>query len=108
MKIAELVTNAEAAEQFLKALANKHRLLVLCALHDAERSVGELQARVDLSQSALSQHLARLREDGLVVTRRSSQTIYYALADESVTKMIALLHELFCVPKKRRKRGSAK
>lgn len=103
MKTKELSQNAEAVEQFLKALANKHRLMVLCELHGGEHSVGELQARMDLSQSALSQHLALLREEGFVVTRREAQTIYYALADERVSKVIALLHELFCTPDKRAK-----
>ncbi len=77
MKIKELIQSVEVAEHFLKLLANKYRLMVLCELHDGERSVGELQARMDLSQSALSQHLALLREEGLVVTRREAQTIYY-------------------------------
>lgn len=106
MKISELGDNAAAAEQFLKAIANRHRLMVLCELHDGEHSVGELQTRIDLSQSALSQHLARLREDGLVVTRRSSQTIFYTLADERVAKVIALLHELFCSSGTHSKRAS--
>ena len=88
--------NAEAAEQLLKALASRCRLLVLCELHNGERSVGELQTKVGLSPSALSQHLARLREDGLVETRREAQTIYHALASEHVVKIITVLHELFC------------
>lgn len=72
--------HAGDAARLLKALANEHRLLVLCQLVQGERSVGEINSRIALSQSALSQHLAVLREDGLASTRRDGQTIYYALA----------------------------
>jgi DNA-binding transcriptional ArsR family regulator len=91
-----LIPKAEQAEQFLKALANAHRLIVLCELHKGEACVTELQKAVGLSQSSLSQHLARLRQDGLVRTRRDSRTIYYSLADPRVAKIVALLHALFC------------
>ena len=67
-------------------------------LEDLERSVGDLQSSVGLSQSALSQHLARLREEGLVATRREAQTIYYRLADQAVGDIIALLYRLYCEP----------
>ena len=96
MDLQELAAKAEQAERFLKALANSHRLMILCELHDGETSVTPLQQSVGLSQSALSQHLARLRADQLVKTRRESQTIYYSLADENVSRMMALLYELFC------------
>ncbi|WP_457798390.1 ArsR/SmtB family transcription factor [Methylocystis sp. S23] len=92
----DLGPKAEEAESFLKALANRHRLMVLCELHKDELSVTQLQEAVGLSQSSLSQHLARLREDKLVKTRRASQTIYYSLADENVARVIGLLYELFC------------
>jgi len=105
MKMTELNANADSAEQLLKAMANRYRLMVLCELHGGERSVGALLGEVGLSQSALSQHLARLRADGLVTTRRESQTIYYALASDHVVQIIALLHRLFCSQKKS---GSAK
>ena len=98
MNLQELGSKAGAAETLLKALANKHRLMILCELHNGERSVTALQTAIELSQSALSQHLARLREDGLVTTRRESQTIYYSLASSHVTKIIALLYELYCSP----------
>jgi ArsR family transcriptional regulator, virulence genes transcriptional regulator len=91
-----LIPKAEAAEQFLKAIANAHRLMVLCELHKGEICVTDLQNAVGLSQSALSQHLARLRQDALVKTRRDSRTIYYSLADERVKRMMALLYEVFC------------
>ena len=99
MNIQELLPKAEKAETFLKALANKHRLMVLCELHHGERSVGTLMDAVGLSQSALSQHLAKLREDSLVVTRRDAQTIYYALANEDASRVMAVLYELFCSDK---------
>jgi ArsR family transcriptional regulator, virulence genes transcriptional regulator len=93
----ELVSKAEDAEQFLKALANAHRLMILCELLNGEVCVTELQNAIGLSQSSLSQHLARLRQDALVKTRRESRTIYYSLADDRVKRMIALLHDIFCV-----------
>lgn len=96
MNLTELTPRAAEAENFLKALANRYRLLVLCELHRGERSVTSLQKEVGLSQSALSQHLARLREDGLVKTRRESQTIHYSLADEKVSRLIGLLYDLYC------------
>ena len=96
MNIEKLLPKAEKAEAFLKALANKHRLMILCELHQGERSVGTLMNAVGLSQSALSQHLAKLREDGLVVTRRDAQTIYYTLASDGASRIIAVLYELFC------------
>lgn len=88
--------HAADAAQLLKAMANEKRLMILCLLTDGERSVGDLNAGVDLSQSALSQHLALLREDGLVTTRREAQTIYYALADSPVQTIIAALHKAYC------------
>jgi len=77
-------------------MGNPHRLVVLCQLLAGERSVGELERLVGLSQSALSQHLARLRRDGLVKTRRSAQTIYYSLAGEEATAVLATLYRLYC------------
>ena len=84
------------AARMLKALANEKRLLLLCQLVEGECSVGELNARVDLSQSALSQHLALLREDGLVTTRRESQTIHYALAEGPARDILKTLHDIYC------------
>jgi DNA-binding transcriptional ArsR family regulator len=92
----ELAPKVALAESFLKALASSHRLLILCELHKGETSVTPLQQALGLSQSSLSQHLARLRADALVKTRRESQTIYYSLADEGVSRMIAVLYDLFC------------
>jgi len=98
MRLEELGSRAGKAEAFLKALANRHRLMILCELHKGEQSVGVLHEAIGLSQSALSQHLARLREDKLVKTRRESQTIYYSLASKEATQVIALLYDLFCSP----------
>lgn len=96
MNLAELAPKAAEAEGFLKALANRHRLMVLCELHKGEISVSNLREAIGLRQSALSQHLARLREDNLVATRRESQTIYYSLANENVSRFIGLLYQIFC------------
>ncbi len=88
-------SNARGAAQLLKALANEKRLLILCYLDGKELSVSELNERLDLSQSALSQHLAVLRRDGLVTTRRESQTIYYSLAGDKARKVIHTLHTIY-------------
>ena len=87
---------AARASQLLKALANQHRLMILCHLTKGERSVGELERVIGLSQSALSQHLARLREDGLVQTRRAAQTIYYAIAGDAAPRVLGVLYDIYC------------
>jgi ArsR family transcriptional regulator len=91
--------SAAAAATLLRALANEKRLLVLCQLGDEELSVGALQARLGLSQSALSQHLAVLREEGIVATRRDGQTIHYRIADAAAVQVIATLASIFCPEK---------
>lgn len=88
--------HASEAARVLKALASEKRLLLLCQLVEGERSVGELNAGIDLSQSALSQHLAVLREEGLVNTRREAQTIYYALAEGPAQRILQTLHGIYC------------
>lgn len=88
--------SAGDAASLLKGLANESRLIIMCVLAEGECSVGQLNERVDLSQSALSQHLAVLREQGLVQTRRESQTIFYRLADTPALKIIHLLHDVYC------------
>ena len=92
----DLKANAKIAATMLKAIANESRLLILCNLEGKELSVTELNDHLELSQSALSQHLAVLRKDGLVKTRRESQTIYYSLSDARASKVIKTLHELYC------------
>lgn len=98
MPLSEMARHAEDAAQFLKMMANPHRLMVLCHLLDTEMSVSEINAHLPLSQSALSQHLAVLRNSGMVQTRRDQQTIYYSLANEGVYAIIAELYEQFCAP----------
>lgn len=87
---------AVRAASLMRLLGNEKRLMVLCQLSGAELSVGQLQARVGLSQSALSQHLALLREQAIVATRRDGQTIFYRISDPAAVRVIATLAELFC------------
>jgi ArsR family transcriptional regulator, virulence genes transcriptional regulator len=98
MNLVELQSKAETVEALLKSVGNRNRLIILCELGKGDRSVGVLQQALGLNQSALSQHLARLRLDGVVATRRESQTIYYSLASEKVARLISLLDELYCAP----------
>ncbi|OSZ70835.1 ArsR family transcriptional regulator [Sphingomonas sp. IBVSS1] len=94
--LAAFEASAAQAARLLKALSNERRLLILCQIGEGERSVGSLQ--VGLSQSALSQHLALLRAEGLVSTRRDAQTIYYRIADPAVLQLIATLAAIYCPP----------
>ena len=105
--LAAMQAHAGDAAQLLKALANERRLQVLCLLAGGERSVGEINALLDLSQSALSQHLAVLREEGLVRTRREAQTIYYALVPGPAAAVMETLHGIYCSPPAARTRRSA-
>lgn len=89
--------HAAEAVALLKALASQPRLLVLCYLAEVgEMSVGDLTEQVGLSQSALSQHLAKLREEDLVATRKEAQTVFYRVCDPKAERLLALLHDLFC------------
>lgn len=88
--------NAARASQMLRGIANENRLMVLCCLAQGERSVSELNDSIHLSQSALSQHLALMRKEGLVETRRESQTMYYRLAESPVLQIMAVLYEIYC------------
>ena len=98
----DLSGNAEQAAQLLAAMANPKRLLILCNLVGGEMAVGALATTVDLSQSALSQHLAKLRALKLVKTRRDAQTIYYSLASREVQAILETLYGLYCeAPEKR-------
>lgn len=107
MNIADLKANAQKASTLLKAMSNERRLLILCSLAEGELSVGQMEQMVDLSQSALSQHLARLRHDGLVETRRDAQTIYYRLRGDEARTVIETLHDLYCAPAPGRKAAAS-
>lgn len=87
---------AEEAAELLKALSNPQRLRVMCLLIDGEKTVGEINAEVELSQSALSQHLAVLREGGLVQTRREAQNVFYSVSDGPVQRLMHTLHDIYC------------
>ena len=100
---AAFAAKAGEAAALLKALGHEARLMVLCQLLDGEHSAGALQDAAGLSQSALSQHLARLREEDLVATRREAQTIYYRLKDPNVTRLLDALAAIYCPPKRKRK-----
>ena len=88
--------HAGEASRLLKALANEKRLMILCLLADAECTVGEINSKLDLSQSALSQHLAVLRDDGLVVARREAQNVVYSLPQGPAQRIIDVLHGVYC------------
>jgi ArsR family transcriptional regulator, virulence genes transcriptional regulator len=88
--------SARRASTLLKSMGNAHRLMILCQLVEGEKCVSELERLVGLSQSALSQHLARLRRDNLVTTRRSAQTIFYSLVGLEARSVIATLYDLYC------------
>jgi len=96
MDIAKLQDNATRASGLLKTMANEWRLLILCHLAEQERSVGELERLIGLNQSALSQHLAVLRREKLVKTRRKAQSIFYSLASEEAAKVMGTLYNLYC------------
>lgn len=92
----EMKDHAADAAGLMKALGNESRLMILCMLTEGERSVSDLNELIPLSQSALSQQLARLRQQGLVKTRRASQTIFYSLATGPADRVINLLHDIYC------------
>ena len=96
MDLSQMEQKAPQVVTLLKAMANERRLFILCYLLEDELSVGELCDKLALSQSALSQHLAWLRRDELVKTRKESQTVYYSLKSEEVRKMMCLLQEMYC------------
>lgn len=93
---ANLRAAADEASDLLKALASRHRLLILCQLIDGERSVGELAEFLGIRASGVSQHLALLRKDGLVATRRDGQTIWYRIASEPARRVVEILYRTYC------------
>lgn len=92
----DMSEHAEEATTFLKSLANSKRMMILCMLSEEEMPVHAINERLNIAQSALSQHLAALRKAGLVATRRDSQTIYYRLKGDKTVRIILLLQEMFC------------
>lgn len=97
-QIDKMRIQSAAAEEMLKALANRHRLMILCQLIDGEHSVGEMATFLGVRDSTVSQHLALLRKDELVSTRRDGQTIWYALASEPVKRLVGTLYDIYCGP----------
>ena len=91
-----MAENARSAAAYLKTLAHEGRLMILCHLGAGEKSVGELEQLLETRQAAVSQMLARLREEELVTTRRDGKTIFYSLANEDTSRVIGLLYEIFC------------
>ncbi len=97
--IDKLVTNAQEASEFLKALSHEARLVILCILIEGEKSVTEIEQMLGLRQPAVSQQLARLRADGLVASRRDGKNIYYSVAWPEIREIIEVLHRAFCKPR---------
>lgn len=93
---AAMAVRAVQAADLLRAMAHPQRLRVLCMLVEGERSVGDINREIALSQSALSQHLAKLREEGLVTTRKEAQSVFYRLSDGPVLAVIKALHQAYC------------
>jgi DNA-binding transcriptional ArsR family regulator len=96
IELGVMTNSATSASQFLRCIANPHRLMVLCHLTHGEASVGQLERELGIRQAHLSQQLARLRQDGLVTTRRDSRTIYYALGSDAAREVVGLIYRLFC------------
>jgi ArsR family transcriptional regulator, virulence genes transcriptional regulator len=98
IKAAKLLAAADQASDLLKALANRHRLVIVCQLIEKERSVGELAGLLNLRDSTVSQHLAVLRRDGLVSARRDGQTIWYSIGSAPARDLIETLYRSYCAP----------
>jgi DNA-binding transcriptional ArsR family regulator len=97
-----MLSKADAAAELLKALANRHRLLIVCQLVGGERSVGELAEFLGIRNSTVSQHLALLRKDGIVTARREGQTIFYAIGSPRARAVLEALYGIYCAPGSRR------
>lgn len=92
----DIQKNVQAASQLLKTMANTSRLMVLCNIVKQEHTVSELEKLIGLSQSALSQHLSRLRYEGIVEYRRQGQNVYYSLKDDNVRRVLEVLYDIYC------------
>jgi DNA-binding transcriptional ArsR family regulator len=99
-------TAADDASSLLRALANRHRLLILCQLVERERSVGELAEFLGIRDSTVSQHLALLRRDGIVAARRDGQTIWYSIQSVPARALVETLYRVYCAPARRRGHGN--
>lgn len=97
LDLSQITEQSARAAELLKLLSNQHRLLILCHLIDGELCVSDLEQRLAISQSSLSQHLARLREQNIVEFRKQSTTVYYRVADPNVEKVLGTLYEIFCL-----------
>jgi len=96
MDLDKMQQSAKEATDLLKLLGHPDRLMVLCQLKAGEQSVGELSKSLGIKQSPLSQHLARMRHEGVVESRREAQTVYYSISGEKVTKVVGTLYDLYC------------
>ena len=92
----QMAHSADRASALMKTLGHKDRLMILCQLADGEKSVGQIAELLEISQSPLSQHLSRMRKEGLVDTRREAQTIFYSLKSGEASRIVEVLYELFC------------
>ena len=98
IQIDDMLAAADDASAMLKALSNRHRLIIICQLTEKERSVGELAALLKLRDSTVSQHLALLRKDGLVTARRDGQTIWYSIGSPQARELMRTLYRVYCAP----------
>lgn len=100
MNIEDMQFAAQDATDLLKALSNRHRLMIVCQLVESERSVGELAAALEIRDSTVSQHLALLRKDGIVAARRDGQTIWYSISSHPARAVLEALYGAYCEPKR--------
>ena len=98
INLEQMAQSAHRASSLMKTLGHKDRLMILCHLADGEKSVGQIADLLEIPQSPLSQHLSRMRKEGLVDTRRQAQTIYYTLKSGEASRIVEVLYELFCAP----------
>lgn len=96
MNLDQMAQSADRASALMKTLGHRDRLMILCQLADGEKSVGQVADLLEIPQSPLSQHLSRMRKEGLVETRREAQTIYYSLKSGEASRIVEVLYELFC------------
>ena len=99
IKLADMLAAADEASTLLKAVANRHRLIIVCQLTEKERSVGELAMLLNVRDSTVSQHLALLRKDGLVTARRDGQTIWYSIGSAAARELVRTLYRVYCAPR---------